>query len=267
MKRTLTLLAISLMIFASTAQAALVESWDYSITGTFINNTFIGTTYSANPTQLSWGQPTNAQSKLLYIAPNPVIGTADTYLGEGSPVPFFAPSVTLQHQNFPITSGTGSLISTTINIAVTLTPDGGGIPYNDSFDFPILFYETPNASDNPEDIFALNFTGFPNLDFDYEGFTYFVNIFPTNEGTFNLIPQENIDVTAGMAAGNPAYTALTYGTLGFTTSENAATNAPFAFLISTRPIVNPVPEPSTLLLMGVGLLGIGFLGQRKLRNR
>ena len=34
-----------------------------------------------------------------------------------------------------------------------------------------------------------------------------------------------------------------------------------------RRVPRPVPEPSTLLLLGIGLIGFGILGRKKFRTR
>jgi hypothetical protein len=167
-------------------------------------------------------------------------------------------STSLTHTNNPIT-GT-SLTSATLSNNVVLKPFIPSQPTlpTQTVNFNIAFVETPNTtpcavvtSPTPcNDIFVLT-SGLLNQAFTYNDglgggpLTYFVNIFPITGGVLGVLP-----TAACTAAGRPA------GCFGFTTPEQQATTLRFGFTISASPLT--VPEPATLGLLGLGLLGLGF---------
>lgn len=150
----------------------------------------------------------------------------------------------LYHYNQPILSGSIQLKSGVVRSVLTLAPSGNPpLPvFSTKLDF--LFFETPNGNVNTEsDVFVLLNPEVTEETFHYYGVDYVFSF----GGSFGLIPETY-----------RALLNLPVGSVGWITSENAY-NA-FDTLISIRAL--PTPEPTSIILMGLGLLGLFGLRRR-----
>ena len=262
MKRLTTFALVLAVLFFASSASAYVSQWNYSLSGIFINAEDTNGNPLPDGTTLSWGTNIgNGQSKLI-IDPSDVDSTVDTYVGGGQvPIAFWADSIDLTHVNEAIQAP--SLNFATLLVTVLLDPF---VPDNpallpQSFTFGIDFTETPNVGGPLEyDIFAL-LDGFPNFNIVYDALDgdgpleYFINVFPSTGGVLSLLEDPYAEL-AGLDPGT---------TFGFVTPENQSTTLGFSFTISTRPL-SIVPEPSTMLLLGVGLIGMAAIGRKKMRQ-
>ncbi len=260
------LLATGALALSTFAHAGPVFNWDVTTTG--IWSSFApdpGVTRSGDLKTLSWGTGTAQgnfqQSSLVITNPVPASPNIPTWWGGGTPsAGYIAPSVKLTHHNNPIT-GT-SLTDATLQVSMTLTPTnpaGGSDKDLGTIDYLIRFVETPNQAgtcdapspaNNPCNDIFVQVAGLLNQSFTYDGYTYFVNAFPTSGGTLSVLPP-----AACVAAGQLA------GCIGFTTSEGASTELSFGVTISSERL--QVPEPGSLALIGLALAGAGLISRRR----
>ncbi len=261
MKRfTKILLAAGALTVSALSHAVPVVNWDVTVTGTW-------TAFAPNPgvsnvvpNTLSWGTSTGAGQSSLVIT-NPGVKNIPTWYGVGlPPAGYIAASVALTHNNKPIT-GT-SLTGATLSVAVTVKPTApiGPNQVLQTIAYDIKFVETPNSGtcaaasppNNPcNDIFVL-VDGLLNEVLDYDGQLYYVNAFPTSGGVLNTLSN-----TACAAAGQGN------GCIGFTTEEGKSTELAFGLSISSEKLVQQVPEPGSLALIGLALAGVGFASRRR----
>lgn len=262
-------------VLSAPAMAVPILEWGYEVESVWTNVvsedgacTTTGVAPCSNFTitddTVSWEEDNGNDSSSIELGNNPASGQVLT-VGFGGVTVNTAGAVGVSnsviHNNFVLNGGTNSLDSAELLASVILTPvnpAAGSLP-SQMFSFPIEFLETDNAgggdglcedgnappADGCEDIFVVD-GGLLNQNFDYDGYTYFVNIFPTDPTVFSVL-------TAGECA---AVGAAGSDCLGFITPENQSTEFAFAFTISSEPLETDVPVPGTLALFGLGLLGL-----------
>lgn len=259
--------AIGLAGVAAAHADTMVTVWDYNVSGIWSDAQFSsGTgTHGIFGNTLRWGTPSNPSNlqSSLTIGNNPAIGQVTTG-DSGIPSSIvFAPALSLTHANNVLAGGSATLTMAQLTATLTLTPNqpvAGPAQTPPAIQYDIKFVETTNATPCPSpspagnpcnDIFV-QVTGAMNQTFDYDGYTYYLNILPLDGSVLSVLGDG-----ACQAAGAPK------NCVGFTTEEGKNTTLRFGFSITTTPVTIDVPEPGMLALLGLGLGVAGFAGRRR----
>ncbi len=247
MKKILSASLITTVLLCSlgTASAATIDHWDYSLEGSFSNVKFSKSTgfwnkgvKYASDTHLLWGDSYRNYSSLTL------------HTGTGSSTDSSATAMT--HQNKAISSSVASLTKGSMSLDFDLTKANGVAidldPFTYNFDF--MFSETLNSSKNPNDRFAVITSDFNPVSeiatFQY-GDDYYLLSLALELDTFT-------------------YKNDTY--YGFSTAEGEISMLDFTWSVELIDTIklndpSPTPEPATMLLMGIGLAGMGYVKRRK----
>lgn len=258
MKKILAVLFLFFLLGFFNTASAYVDTWGFDLQYGFLNDytphngvtaSDLNYDYGYKPTRLSWGDPApnpsgpSGQSS-IFVEDYSLQGTIYTNAATSTS------GATLWHQNYPI-YGT-SLETATLSSKLTLTANSGEVPPLEK-EFYIDFLETTNPAG---DIFLI--TGFENFIFTFyydQWYTLSFHVDGFGDITDQLTPAQKYAL--GLDSNEKAW--------GFITDEGKATDFTTSFSITGSPD-NPVPEPSTIVLFGIGLLCLAVVGKRKIQN-
>lgn len=257
-------LVLPLTLGAATASAAQITEWNYTVVNEFSDTVFsAGTgTVIEGASELSWGSDDDRSS----ISITPLITEPPVLVTNGGPVD----GGTFTHVNQPIPDDSAMLQSFNLNSTLSLSaaaPDSmaGQGPGDLPVVFSSFFTETlnngscvPESTSNCDDIFSLGNPDFGFLNeegnfvfaapsFTIDDFSYTVFLEIVGLGALS-------DAACGVAGADS-------GCIGFLTMENATNTFQSNFRIESSAV--SVPEPGTLALFGLGLVGLGIASRRK----
>lgn len=215
-----------------------------------------GGVLAVDPFTTATGDPDTELSGIRVIGHEGSIITGAA-LGGGSDWGAWESISTVYHQNRAITAGTGMLVAAVARSILSLDHEPEGIFGSDTNSVNIGFNETLNAlpclAGAPngsicDDLFTFNLDSFAPIGFQIGGHAYEVQF---QLGNF-IDSQSNYDVTANPAC--PGNTCTIW------TAEDVTSS------MDVQARIRELPEPATLALFGIGLLGLGFAKRRQFKG-